>query len=657
MKSCSCWRRRELVRGVIRFKERENLILRNAQREEQLLARLIRKGREQGLDAHSVTKIFHEIIDDSVRSQQLFLQKNLNPDLEHQTSRIAFQGQEGNFSHLAAQKFFAERFDEVSYLAFPTFADVVEAVEGDRADFGLLPVENTTAGGINEVYDLLLRAKLSIVGEEVFQITHCLLAIEDVPLSKIRRVLSQWQALAQCTRFLSQLENCQRESLPDTAMAARRVREDQDLSQAAIGGEDSAQYYGLKVLARNISDQTDNFTRFLVVAANPVDVDQRIPSKTSLIVATADEAGALMKALVVLQRHGINMTKLESRPKSGSRFEYLFYIDFEGNCAEPRIRDALVELRGVTSFLKILGSYPLENRERTAPTVEAIVQPAKTGTENAVRKTARLDGTRATPCKLASRATKPNDSVVRLRGVSIGGADFCIIAGPGIIESEEQIRACARQVKECGGRVLFGGCFRPPTSPYGFQGLGQAGLEMLAMVGREYDLPVATEVFTPSEVQSAASLADLLLIGPQNMHNVGLLTEIGNVNRAVMLMRGISASLDQLLGAAEYILARGNQQVMLCERGISTFETTTRYTLDLGAIPILRQMTHLPIVVDPSHAAGQRDLVFPLALAAHAVRPHAMILEIHPQPQQALNDESLALDFDTFRELAAEMLA
>ena len=383
----------------------------------------------------------------------------------------------------------------------------------------------------------------------------------------------------------------------------------------------------------------------------------RIPSKTSIIVATADEAGALMKALVVLQRHGINMTKLESRPKSGSRFEYLFYIDFEGNCAEPRVRDALVELRGATSFLKILGTYPLENRGRTLPKLEAIVPPSSKTAARASTVAATVPRSSATAYELASRATKAEDSVVRLRNVAIGGDEFVIIAGPGIIESEEQLHACARHVKECGGKVLYGGCFRPPTSPYGFQGLGRAGLELLAAVGRQYDLPVATEVFSPAEVQSAAPLADLLLIGPQNMQNISLLSEAGSIHRAVMLMRGVSASLDQLLGAAEHILARGNQQVMLCERGISTFETTTRYTLDLGAIPILRQMTHLPIVVDPSHAAGQSNLVLPLALAAHAVRPHAMILEIHPHPDQSLADEKLALDFETFRNLAAEMLS
>ena len=241
------------------------------------------------------------------------------------------------------------------------------------ADYGVLPVENTTAGVINEVYDLLLRTKLSIVGEEVFQIDHCLLAVDLVPLSKIRRVLSQWQTLAQCSRFLAQLENCHKEPMIDTAMAVRKVKEDQDLSQAAIASEEAARIYGLKVLERNITDQTDNLTRFIVVAPKPVAVDLRIPAKTSLIIATAHEAGALLKSLVVFERHGINMTKLESRPRKGARFQYVFYLDFEGNIAEPRVDAALVELRGVTSFLKILGCFPIENRERTAPTMRSLV--------------------------------------------------------------------------------------------------------------------------------------------------------------------------------------------------------------------------------------------------------------------------------------------
>ena len=567
---------------------------------------------------------------------------------------------EGNFSHQAAKKFFAEREDHSTFTGCSSFEDVVRLVEEGEADYGLLPVENTTAGVINEVYDLLLRTKLNIVGEEVFQIKHCLLAVDMVPLSKIRRVLSQWQALAQCSRFLAQLENCQKEPMVDTAIAVRKVKEDQDLSQAAIASEEAAHIYGLKVLERNITDQPDNLTRFIVVAPGPVEVDLRIPAKTSLIVATAHEAGALMKALVVFERHAINLTKLESRPRRGSRFEYVFYIDFEGNVAEPRVENALVELRGATSFLKILGSFPIESRERTAPTVRTLAggrgpAPATGGAQPpAVARHIDADSPHKN-YQLASRDTKNRDTIIKVRGVEIGGNEFVVFAGPSAVESEEQIFACARHVRECGGKILGGGCFKPRITPHGFQGLGFAGLELLAQAGHQYDLPVITEVLSPADAEKAAELADILVVGHQNMQNYSLLSELGGMHRPVMLRRGMSASLEQLLDAAEFVLARGNQQVMLCEHGISTFETTTRNTLDLGGITILKNLTHLPIIVDPSHAAGQRDLVIPLALAAHAVGPHGIMIEIHPDPDNALCDGAVALHFDSFRRLVAEM--
>ena len=432
-------RRRKLVGGVIAYKDREDLQLRDVHREEQLLARLIAKGRKIGLDAHAVTTIFHEIIDDSLKAQQLYLQRNRNPDDTADSFQIAYQGVEGNFSHLAAKKFFADRETQSTFTGCPTFAEVVEVVEQGGADYGLLPVENTTAGVINEVYDLLLRTKLSIVGEEIFQIRHCLLAIEVVPLSKIRRVLSQWQALGQCSHFLAQLENCHKEPMIDTAMAVRKVKEDQDLSQAAIASEEAARLYGLKVIERNITDHPENLTRFIVVAPKPVRVDLRIPAKTSLIIATAHEAGALMKALVVMQRHEINMTKLESRPRKGARFEYVFYIDFEGDIAEPRVEEALVELRGATSFLKILGTYPIENRQKTAPTVKTIVggrvASSTISTANSGVSATAPDDSSTKRHRLASRETKPHDTVLRVGDVQLGGPQLVIMAGPNAVES------------------------------------------------------------------------------------------------------------------------------------------------------------------------------------------------------------------------------
>ena len=211
--------------------------------------------------------------------------------------------------------------------------------------------------------------------------------------------------------------------------------------------------------------------------------------------------------------------------------------------------------------------------------------------------------------------------------------------------------ACARLVKECGGEILRGGCFKPRTSPYSFQGMGYEGVDLLVEAGREYGLAVITEVLSPADVGPVAEQVDILQIGARNMQNFTLLKEVGQVDRPVLLKRGMMSTLDELLNAAEYILALGNHQVMLCERGIRTFETSTRNTLDLGAIPILKGLTHLPIIVDPSHAAGQRDLVSPLAIAAHAVGPHGMMVEIHPEPEKAKSDGPQALRFPDFVEL------
>jgi chorismate mutase/prephenate dehydratase len=645
--------RRELTNLIIQAKAEEHLPLRDARREEELLAHVIRKGREQGLDAHFITRVYHEIIDDSVRSQQLFLQRDANREGAG-TRRVGFQGIEGAYSHLAAQKFHAKSLDQVSFAGYSTFAEVVEAVEKGAVDEALLPVENTTAGSINEVYDLLSRAHLSIVGEEIFRVEHCLLALEEVPLSNIRRIFSHPQALAQCTKFLSQLEGCQREYFADTAMAVRKVKEDQDLSQAAIASEEAGRRYGLKVLKRDLADQRDNYTRFVVVARAPRPVDARIPAKTSVVLAVQDQEGALLKALSVLHAHHINCTKLESRPRPGSPFQYLFYLDFEGNAADEDVAAALRELTGATSFLKVLGSYPVEARGKTPPAVQDIVSPPTKSEKPRAAAPARKPAAKAS-YRLASRETKAEDTVISVRGVRLGGPDFVVIAGPCSVESREQILACARHVKECGGKLLRGGCFKPRTSPYSFQGLGYEGLDLLVEAGREYDLPVVTEVLSPGDVGPVAEKADVLQIGARNMQNFSLLKEAGKVNRPVFLKRGMMSTIDELLNAAEYILGEGNQQVILCERGIRTFETATRNTLDLGAIPILKTLTHLPIFVDPSHAAGQRDLVAPLALVAHRVGPHGMMVEIHPCPEKALSDGPQALRFDDFTHLMRDI--
>lgn len=646
-------RRREISGRVIEAKASRAIPIRDERREEELLSRLIQEGKKHGLDAHFVTRVFHEIIDDSLRSQQLFLLRSGN-EVPAGIWRVAFQGIEGSYSHLAARKFFSYREGQVRFTGYPTFADVVRAVESETEDYAFLPIENTTAGSINEVYDLLTHASLSIVGEEVFRVEHCLLALEEVPLHSIRRIFSHPQALAQCMRFLSTLQGCQAEYFPDTAMAVRKVKEDGDPTQAAIASEEAGRRYGLKVIRKNIEDQPENYTRFLVAARRPIRVDPRIPAKTSLVIAVPHEPGALLRALAVLQKHGINLTKLESRPMPGTPFQYLFYLDFEGNIATENVRVALDALSGATSFLKVLGSYPVETRTRTAPDLRAIL--AATEVDATPRSPAEP---KAEPPeaerRLVSRSKKPDDTVITVKGVRIGGPQLVLIAGPAAVESAEQILACARQVRECGGQILRGGIFRPKTSPTAFAGLGLEGLRLLAEAGREYDLPVLSEVTSPEDVEPVARLADILLVGARNMQNYSLLNEVGSVNRPVLLKRGMMSTLEEFLDAAEYIVQRGNRQVILCERGIRTFETVTRNTLDLASIPVLKRRTHLPVVVDPSRAAGRRDLVRPLALAARVLGPHGIMLEIHPKPEEALCDGAQALSFPEFAQLAREL--
>ncbi len=648
--------RRRLVRGVADRKETSRAAVRAPDREQAILDRLVGAGRERGLDGRLVSRVFQEILEDSVGLQERLAQEGANGGRAAAAPvRVAFQGVPGAYSHLAARSAFGDE-DGAAYEGLPEFSDVVAAVEGGTASHGVLPVENTTAGSVHPVYDLLLETRLAVVGEIVLRVEHCLIGLEEVPLQSLRRVLSHWQALAQCSRFLAGLPEARRLPWGDTALAVAKVREDGDPAQAAIASEAAARLHGLPVLRRDIADERENLTRFLVLAPSRVRVDPRVPAKTSLLMGTPHRPGSLLEPLSILERHGLNLTKLESRPRRGSPFEYLFYLDFEGNVDEPRVREALDELRRTTSFLRVLGCYPTGQRPRVAPSPRALAaarepEPAAPAAAARASEAPRGNGRR----RLVDRGAPGETTVVRVGGVEIGGDAFVVIAGPCAVESADQLMACARQVNECGGQILRGGCFKPRTSPYSFQGLGWEGLELLAEAGRRFDLPVVTEVLSPADVGRVAELADMLQVGARNMQNFSLLTEVGRVDRPVLLKRGMSASLDELLNAAEYVLAQGNRRVVLCERGIRTFETATRSTLDLGGVALLAELTHLPVIVDPSHAAGRRELVRPLALAARGVARHGVMVEIHPAPETALSDGAQALPFGEFAELMREL--
>ncbi len=255
------------------------------------------------------------------------------------------------------------------------------------------------------------------------------------------------------------------------------------------------------------------------------------------------------------------------------------------------------------------------------------------------------------PYKLSSREFQPVNTVVNVNGVRIGGGQLVVMAGPCAVETEEQAMSTAHAVKAAGASILRGGAYKPSTSPYQFRGLGEEGLKLLAMARQETGLPLITEVLSPGDVDLVSQYSDILQIGTRNMQNFVLLDEVGKSNKPVLLKRGLSATIQEWLLAVEYVLSQGNRQVILCERGIRTFETHTRNTMDISAIPAIHSLSHLPVIADPSHGTGRQDLVTPMSLASVAAGADGLMIEVHPTPHLALKDGAQSLDFEQFSEL------
>jgi len=615
---------------------------RDQAREEDLISDRIASGMDHDLDSGMVNRLWREIINDSVRLQQEALGRS---EADPASVTVAIQGIEGSYSQLASKQFFDAKGIEVNYVRSATFADAIAAVREDLADVAVLPIENTTSGAISEVYDLLLDSGLHFVGDVRFRVRHCLLGIAGSSLSDLRRVYCHPQTVTQCSEFLAGLDDCEIVYFSDTAGSGKRIKDLNDPSVAAIASEDAARLFGLDILKTGIANNDESYTRFVVVAAKPAEVPEGVPAKTSIVMAVGNHPGALMEALAVFREAEINLVMLESRPIPHNPREELFYLDFDGDLADPRVQGLMDTLTRQVRFLKALGSYPSRDlRPKPVETAAKLTEP------RGRKELAEPPLSTSTPqgYKLGSRGHKAQSTVVEVGAARFGGEDMVMIAGPCAVESWDQVMATAKVVKEAGATVLRGGCFKPRTSPYSFQGLGFEGLEMLVEAGKAHGLPIVTEILSPEDVAQVAKTADILQIGTRNMQNFSLLSAAGRTHRPVLLKRGMSASLNELLQAAEYILAEGNQQVILCERGIRTFETSTRNTLDLSAVPVLRQRTHLPIVVDPSHAAGDRDLVPPLTMAAQAIGADGVMIEIHPDPETALSDGPQSLTFDQF---------
>ncbi|MGR5119653.1 prephenate dehydratase [Vibrio astriarenae] len=358
--------RRKLSIEVAKSKVQTSKPVRDASREQELLVKLINNGKSSyQLDAEYITKLFHTIIEDSVLLQQAYLQELANPDHQKPLARVAFLGSKGSYSHLASREFFSRKNMELVELNCDVFKEVAKTVESGHADYGVLPIENTSSGSINEVYDLLQHTTLYIVGELTLPIEHCLVGVSDIRLEEISTLYSHPQPHQQCSEFLGRLKNVKLKTCASTADAMKKVQELNRPDVAAIGNASSGKLYGLQPLQGNIANQTENHTRFIVVARKPVEVSTQIPAKTTLIMSTSQQAGSLVESLLVLQRYGINMTKLESRPIMGNPWEEMFYVDLEAHLDSEEMQQGLIELTKITKHLKVLGCYPTENIKPT----------------------------------------------------------------------------------------------------------------------------------------------------------------------------------------------------------------------------------------------------------------------------------------------------
>lgn len=365
-------KRRALTLNVAKSKAHQVRPVRDQQREQELLVRLIKKGKEVGLDAHYVTSIFQRIIEDSVLNQQAYLQTLTNPNIQSPSISVAYLGNKGSYSYLASHRYFSRRAKNIIESGCPSFSDIMKLVESGHVDYGVLPIENTSSGSINDVYDVLQHTNLSIVGEITQPIEHCLLTAVNTELANIKTIYGHAQPVAQCSNFLNKQSNIKIEFCESTADAMAQVYELQDPSVAVIGSEEGGQLYNLHALEKATANQAENHSRFIIVARKPVEVAEQIPAKTTLILATSQKPGALVECLLVLKDQGINMLKLESRPIQGRPWEEMFYIDVEANVKSLAMQEAISELTEQTQFLKILGCYPIEHIKPTSIPSDAL---------------------------------------------------------------------------------------------------------------------------------------------------------------------------------------------------------------------------------------------------------------------------------------------
>lgn len=594
--------RRRLSLEVARSKEVDVRPIRDTQREKELLARLVKAGREKGLDAHYVISLYQSIIEDSVLNQQAYLHGRANPETQKQQYCIAYLGARGSYSYLAATRYCQRRQVDMLDLGCQSFDEIVQAVESGHADYGFLPIENTSSGSINEVYDVLQHTSLSIVGETTIEVSHCLLAKAGSKISDIKTVYAHPQPISQCSRYLSQHKDLRLEYCSSSAEAMERVNQSPDNSAAAIGSVEGGALYQLESIEAGLANQKINQSRFIVVARKAVAVPEQLPAKTTLIMATGQKAGALVEALLVLKAHQLNMSKLESRPIPGTPWEEMFYLDIDANISSEAMQAGLKQLERITRFIKVLGCYPCETVKPTQlSNSQLLIEPSTSKTQ--VISDTVPD---ANPFRY-SKAYKAQASEINCGPFWIGAGNIGAIAK--IVLTHEQSHLALtqfehkiKQLKEAGFQAVILDNINQLVSP-------ELILPKLRQTLHQYDLLCIIAIEQAIDMVLATQQGDMLFLTGKHMFNQSLLTQAGTLPIPLLLERNDMASYEEFLAATEVILSQGNQQLILCDSGVRTFNNANLPTLDLTSLIQIKATSHLPIVINPCYAIADEALI------------------------------------------------
>lgn len=600
-------RRQGIIAEVARAKASRAGGIRDQERERQLLARVEAIAQSVGVAAPLARKIFSELIEHSVSKQAATL--SAREPLGREVA-VGLQGHPHTYDDLAAQKYLANAGLRGRFVNAGTLTRAVGLLQTREIDLAFLPIENTFAGSINQVYDLLRERDVHIVGEETLKIEHCLIASEDVELGSLTRVLSHPSVLDQCSGFLESLPHVRATACHDTGEAVRLVAEARDPQQAAIAAPEAAAAHDLFIVRRGIGNQDEILSRFVALANAPAHVDPRVPCKVSLILATRHEQGALLTCMQILASFGLSLTKLESRPRPNRPWEYMFFIDFEGHIEEPRVVSALEALRARALFLKVLGCYPA----RATPTdaQAPAVRPARPVKE-------------AGPSpRLVERASRAEDTVVRIGDLLVGGPGFVIITSPADASTPETIDSGARMLRERGAHVLHA----PRAS--GSAALGDPAVaELWVAAGKRWGLPLACAVEPGDDLRLYARWFDLLQVRGAHLSNAAFLSELARIDRPVLLHRSVGTGIDEWLAAAEALVAQGNGQVILCDGDGGRAPAGRGRPYDVAELTTLAERTHLPVLVEPAAFGPEPRRMESLTVAALAVGAQGALLAVN----------------------------